>query len=242
MKKCLFLLILVALTTGIVTADVYIKQKMHTDAINMMGQSQPAVDDFSDIWFTENKMAMHSPGMSIIVDMAKKVVFMINIEGKTYVEMEIPVDFSKYIPEEAAQMAQMMLNTSVTVQPTGETMTINNWKCEGYDVNMDMMMMQMKTKVWASKDVPFDWKELMDKYLEMSKVMLRLNDQSIQEMAKIDGYQIKSETTINMMGSDINSYQEVVEISQKAAPAGTYAVPEGFTKQDKLSSADLMKR
>jgi len=242
MKKCLFLLILVALTTGIVTADVYIKQKMHTDAINMMGQSQPAVDDFSEIWFTENKMAMHSPGMSIIVDMAKKVVFMINIEGKTYVEMEIPVDFSKYIPEEAAQMAQMMLNTSVTVQPTGETMTINNWKCEGYDVNMDMMMMQMKTKVWASKDVPFDWKELMDKYMEMSKVMLRLNDQSIQEMAKIDGYQIKSETTMNMMGSDINSYQEVVEISQKAAPAGTYAVPEGFTKQDKLSSADLMKR
>ena len=242
MKKFLFLFILVALTTGIITADVYIKQKMHTDAINMMGQSQPAVDDFSEIWFTENKMAMHSPGTSIIVDMAKKVVFMVNIEGKTYVEMEIPVDFSKYIPEEAAQMAQMMLNTSVTVQPTGETMTINNWKCEGYDVNIDMMMMQMKTKVWASKDVPFDWKELMDKYLEYSKVMMRLNDQSIQEMAKIDGFQIKSETSMNMMGSDIKSYQEVVEISQKAAPAGAYAVPEGFTKQDKLSSADLMKR
>ncbi len=103
-------------------------------------------------------------------------------------------------------------------------------------------MFQMKTKVWASKDVPFDWKELMNTYLEMSKVALRLNDQSIKEMAKIDGYQIKSETTMNMMGSDVNSYQEVVEISQKAAPAGTYTVPEGFAKQDKLSSADLMKR
>ena len=57
--------------------------------------------------------------------------------------LEIPVDFSKYIPEEAAQMAQMMLNTSVTVQPNGETATINNWKCEGYDVNIDIMMMQM---------------------------------------------------------------------------------------------------
>ena len=242
MKKYLFILILIILTTGLVTADVYIKQKIHTDAISMMGQNQPAVDDFSEIWFTENKLAMHSPGMSVVVDMAKKVLLMVNLEGKTYVEMEIPVDFSKYIPDEMAQMAQMMLNTSVTVQPTGESMTINNWKCDGYDVNMDMVMFQMKTKVWASKDVPFDWKELMDKYLEMSKVMLRLNDQSIQEMAKIDGYQIKSETTINMMGSDINSYQEVVEISQKAAPAGAYAVPEGFTKQDKLSSADLMKR
>ncbi len=126
MKKCFFIFVLVVLTTGLVTADVYIKQKIHTDAISMMGQSQPAVDDFSEIWFTENKMAMHSPGTSIIVDMAKKVVLMVNTEGKTYVEMEIPVDFSKYIPDEMAQMAQMMLQTSVTVQPTGETATINN--------------------------------------------------------------------------------------------------------------------
>ena len=36
MKKYLFIFILIALTTGIVTADVYIKQKIHTDAINMM--------------------------------------------------------------------------------------------------------------------------------------------------------------------------------------------------------------
>ena len=242
MKKGLFIFILIALTTGLVTADIYIKQKIHTDAVSMMGQNQPAVDDFSEIWFTENKMAMHSPGTSIIVDMDKKVVLMVNTEGKTYVEMEIPVDFSKYIPEELAQMAQMMLNTSVTVQPTGESMTINAWKCDGYDVNMDMMMFKMKTKVWASKDVPFDWKELTNKYMEMSKVTLRLNDQSINEMAKIEGYQIKSETTMNMMGSDINSYQEVVEISEKAAPVGTYTVPEGFLKQDKISSADLIKR
>ena len=88
----------------------------------------------------------------------------------------------------------------------------------------------------------YDWKELMDKYMEMSKVTMRLNDQSIQEMAKIDGYQIKTETTMNMMGSDINSYLEVVEISEKAAPAGTYVVPEGFKKLDKFSMADLMKR
>ncbi len=243
MKKYLFIFIFIALTTGLVTADVYIKQKIHTDAVSIMGQNQPAVDDFSEMWFTDNKMAMISPGMTLIVDLDKKIVFMVNNEGKTYMEMEIPVDFSKYIPAEAAQMAQMMLNTSVTIQSTGETKTINNWKCEGYDVDMDMMMMKMKTKVWVTKDVPFDWKTFMNKmFLEMSKVTMRLNDQSIQELSKIDGFWIKSETTINMMGSDMNTYQEVVEISQKAAPAGIYAVPEGYKKQDTFSMADLMKR
>ncbi len=106
-----------------------------------------------------------------------------------------------------------------------------------------MMMMKMKTKVWITKDVPFDWKTFMNKmFLEMAKVTMRLNDQSIQELLKIDGFWIKSESTMNMMGSDINTYQEVVEISQKAAPAGTYTVPEGYKKLDKFSMADLMKR
>lgn len=243
MKKCLFIFILIILTTGLVTADVYVKQKIHTDAVSIMGQNQPAVDAFSEMWFTDNKMAMISPGMTLIVDLDKKIVFMVNNEGKTYMEMEIPVDFSKYIPDEAAQMAQMMLNTSVTIQSTGETKTINNWKCEGYDVDIDMMMMKMKTKVWITKDVPFDWKTFMNKmFFEMAKVTMKLNDQSIQELSKIDGFWIKSESTMNMMGSDINTYQEVVEISQKAAPAGTYTVPEGYKKKDKFSMADLMKR
>lgn len=243
MKKCLLILLLVGLIAGFATADVYIKQKIHTDAVTMMGQTQPATDEVSEMWMGKNKMAMHMGAQMFVIDLDKNVAVMINNEQKTFVEMEIPVDFSKYIPDEMAQMAQMMLSTTVTVQPAGETMTINNWKCTGYDVNIDMMMFKIKTRIWASKDVPFDWKTFMDKmFFEMSKVTMRLNDQSILEMSKIDGFWIKSETTMNMMGTDIGSTQEVVEISEKAAPAGTYSVPEGYQKQDKFSSEDIIKR
>ncbi len=54
-------------------------------------------------------------------------------------------------------------------------------------------------------------------------------------MKKIDGYWVSSETTANMMGMNIRTTTEVLEIAQKDAPAGTFDVPEGYTKQDKLS-------
>ena len=106
-----------------------------------------------------------------------------------------------------------------------------------------MMMFKVKTKVWASNQVPFDWKTFMNQgYMEMSKVTMRLNEQSTQELLKIDGFWIKSETTMDIMGTQAGSTQEVVEITEKAAPAGTFVVPEGYTKQDKFSREDMIKR
>ena len=191
----------------------------------------------------KNKMAMHSKDRSFIIDLNKKIARMINHQAKVYIEMAIPVDISQYLPEEMAQMAQMMMNVTITVNPTGETQTIGNWNCTGYDVEMGMMMFKMKMKVWASKDVPFDWKLFSETmYSEMTKAMMRLTDDAVKELLKIEGFQIKTEMTMSMMGSDMKSYQEVVEITKKSPPAGTYAVPEGYKKQDKLSREDLMKR
>jgi hypothetical protein len=41
--------------------------------------------------------------------------------------------------------------------------------------------------------------------------------------------------TMNMMGANMRVTTEVVEVSQKPAPAGTYSVPVGYKKQDKLT-------
>lgn len=243
MKKSFSLLFVLILTAGFLSAEVYIKQKIHTDEMNIMGQTQPASDTIMEMWMGKNKMAMHQEGQSFIVNLDKKVFYMINNEQKTYIEMELPVDYSKYLPEEMAQMAQMMGSVSVSVQPTSETQVINGFNCKGYDVAMDMMMFKVKTRVWASKEVPFDWKTFMDQgYLEMFKVTMRLNDQSIKEFLEIDGFWIKSETSMDVMGTSVGSTQEVVEISDKAAPAGTFSVPEGYTKQDKFSREDIIRR
>ena len=101
-----------------------------------------------------------------------------------------------------------------------------------------MMMMQMKIKVWASTEVPFDWRVFSKMYTNVSKMQF-MDDAAIAEFMKISGFQVASEMSMDMMGSKMKVTSQVVEISQKPAPAGTYSVPAGYTKKATLSMADM---
>lgn len=233
-------IVLIAFATTSVFADVYIKQKSHTDEFSVMGQTQPAKDEINDIWIGKDKFAMHSKAMAIIIDLNANKMYWVNHASKSFVPMDLPLDLANYFPP---QWQKMMEGVSITVNPTGEEKTINNWKCGGYDVTMNVMMMKMKMKTWASPDVPFDWKAYNEKLFPMfAQAMMRLDEKSVKEFLKIKGYTIRQEMTMDMMGSEMKSWQQVVEISKKPAPDGTYSPPNGYTKKDKFDMMDMQKR
>jgi len=137
-----------------------------------------------------------------------------------------------------------MMKATVTVTPNGQTKQVGQWKCVGYDAAINMMMMPMHITIWATKDVPFDPKKLMEKgYGQLLRAQSAyLDEASIKEFMKIEGFQVASETTMEMMGNKMHTTQEVVEIVKKTPPAGVYTVPAGYTKNDKLSPQDMQKR
>jgi hypothetical protein len=108
---------------------------------------------------------------------------------------------------------------------------------------MNIMMMTTKQKIWASTDVPFDWKlyseEMLPKIIQST---MFLGEESAKEFMKIKGFQIKTESTMNMMGTNVKSTSEVVEISKKNAPAGTFDPPSDYEKRDKFSMQDMQRR
>jgi hypothetical protein len=238
MKKFFAMTVLVLMAALALSADVYVKQKSHTDAI--MGQ--PARDDVMEQWIGENAFATVSPDQSFIVDLKKNVVYMIYHKSKTYVESALPLDFSKLLPPEMAAMAGMMKMTA-TVSPTAETKKVGQWNCKGYDVTMTMMGMPMNMRIWASMDVPFDVNQFNAKiWGNVLKGQMMLDDASVKEMMKIQGFQIASALSGDMMGVKINTTTEVLEITKKTPPANVYAPPAGYAKKDKLSAEDLQKR
>jgi hypothetical protein len=243
-KYALAFVVFFLFATVFVHADVYIKQNTHTDAFEVMGQSQPAKDVINHMWLADNKMASLSEDQSFIIDLEKNVVFWINGQKKSYIQMDLPLDISKYLPEQAAAMMTNM-NISVDVQPTGATESISGKTCEKYDVTMTiimMMTMEMKMKIWATEDVPFDWRKFQDKMIQMFSPTMPLGEDALNAFKQIKGWQMRSEMTMNMMGTDMKTLQEVLEITEKNAPAGTYTVPEGYTKQDKFSLEDMQRR
>ncbi|MFZ2055056.1 MAG: DUF4412 domain-containing protein [Candidatus Aminicenantales bacterium] len=242
MKKLSIFMSLLLVLSAFAGADVYIKSKTHTDAFAVMGQSQPAKDETTEQWLGDDKFATITPAFTIIVDLKKNMLYWVNNGNKTYVESPLPFDITNLLDAQMAQMMSQMMKMTVTVAPTGQTKTVGQWKCSGYDVAINMMMMPMKMSVWASTAVPFDVEQFMKLYINVIKATMRLDDAAVQEMMKVKGYWIATEMNAEIMGAKMHNTTEVVEISKKTPPASVYSVPAGYTKKDKLSMEELQQR
>lgn len=242
MKRFTTALICILLLVIVAQAEIYIKSKIHSDPVSIMGQTQPASDTTSEQWLGDDVSATVTEGMTSIIDLKKNVMLMINHKDRSYVETGLPLDYSKLMPAEMAGMAQAMMKMTVTITPSGQTKTIGSWNCSGYNVALNMMM-PMKIQVWATTDVPFDLGRFMEKIQgNVLKAQFRLDDAAAKEMLKIKGLWIASETSIEMMGAKIRVTTEVVEIGKKTPPASVFTVPAGYKKMERFSMQQMQQR
>jgi hypothetical protein len=251
-KKCLRVLgLLFVLTCFIMPlalqADVYIKQKNHTDEMKIMGQTQPASDEIFVTWMGKDKARLdHGEDTSTIVRLDKKMIYLINHAEMKYGEMPFnetsdiltaAVSGADLSDEEKAEAQKMMkgfasmMQPKVTVKETGETQKIKNWNCKKYIMTMEMMGTKSTSEIWATENIKIDYELYMTLGLSMMPKTPGL-EKMLEEMKKIKGLTVLSTATTSVMGTDVKSSQELLEVSEKSAPAGTYEVPEGYKKQN----------
>jgi hypothetical protein len=237
MKKIFGIIILLLalalfLSPTLAKADIFITKAKHTDEVVMMGQVQPAKDEQGMSWMANDKMKEDIGDISTIARLDLNKIYYINNKDKTYSEIDLPVDFEKILPAEATQYLQMM-QVSATVTDTGETQKIKEWNCKKYlaeiSISMMGMTMPMTIEMWTSKDLGID----LDTYKKFSKETILLNPMFkgvIEEFQKIEGYPVLTKTSMNMMGSETKSQEQVLSVEKKDAPPGTYDLPQGYTK------------
>ena len=232
MKKLILIVSVVVISFAVLHADVYIKQK--TSMGSFMGQ--PPKELVQEHWLGNNKMAMISTESSMILDIEAKKLYMVIHGNKSYIESGLPLDMAKLMPEQMAQMMKGVLDgMKIAVQPNSQTKKVSNWNANGYDVKITMMGMDIKMVFWASTDVPFDWKKYSSLYSEIYKAQFRMGEQFMEEFKKVQGFPV--ETEVDAVG--MKATTTTIEISQKNPDAGTYSVPAGYTKKDKLSPQDM---
>jgi hypothetical protein len=242
MRKFTAVFVLLFVASLSLSADIYVKSKSHTDSMTVMGQTTPASDIVMEQWIGDDVFAQVSADQSMIINMKKNLMWIVNHKAKNYVETTLPLDIAKLLPPEAAAFAGMM-KMSATVAEGSETKKIGQWNCKLYTMTMSMMGQNITTKIWASTEVGFDTAafnaKVMGNLIRGGGMML--DDSSVKEFAKIKGYQIATETSGAIMGANMRSTTEVVEISKKSAPAGVYAPPSGYAKTANLSMDALRK-
>jgi hypothetical protein len=178
--------------------------------------------------------------------MDKKVMYMINHAEMKYTEM--PIDskgdiFSSAIAgsdlsgEEQAEAKKMMegfatmMKPKVTVTATGETQKIKNWNCKKYNMTMSMMGATTKSETWASEDIKIDYELYRNLTFSLMGQTPGIEDM-MKETEKIKGIVVLSTGAMSMMGTDVKTTQELLEVTEKMAPGGTYNIPTGYKKQN----------
>lgn len=214
-------------------ADFYIKKIKHTDAVTIMGQTQPAKDEEGATWMAEDKMREdEGKSRTTIIRFDLKKIFVLDHDKKEISEIDLPIDLEKALPSEAKQMMQMMQVTP-KVTATDETQKIKDWNCKKYLVEIAISMMgmnmPMKMEMWVTKDVGIDLK-LYEKFYSELLSLQPMFKGFTEEFKKIEGYPVLTSFSMSMMGTETKYREEVVSAEKKDAPPGTYDQPQGYTK------------
>jgi hypothetical protein len=235
-------LFLVLSSFGCANADVFMKNRQHSDAMQIMGQNQPAKDVVETTWLTKKGYRNDNPENSIILSLDPQRMLMIDHSDKTY--MEMPLDMNKMMPQGAGQdaegqaafqgMMKNMMKMEVAVTVTGEKKKIRTWKCKKYIMTMKTFMGVIKNEIWATEDLKVD-KDLYDRMgasmmAGMPGMQASMADMT-RELKKIKGVRVYTTVTQEMMGQKIRHTTELLEFKKGTAPARLFKTPEGYQQK-----------
>lgn len=242
----LLLIIILAVAPLLVKADVYLKQKSHTDAFKVMGRTQPAKDEIVVMWLGKDKGRVdQGEKMSTIIRLDKNIMYVIDHSKKTYTEIPFSdlndiisssLEKSNLSKEEQAEakkymgFAKSMMKVEVKVNDTGETKKIKSWNCRKYLMTTKIMMTSSTSEIWATEDIKINAN--LFRTLSFSLMAKQPGfDKAFEEMKKIKGVSVLTTSTSSVMGAKVKSTQELLEVKEAAPPAGIYDVPSGYKKE-----------
>ncbi|MBP6874946.1 MAG: DUF4412 domain-containing protein [Candidatus Eisenbacteria bacterium] len=217
------------------TAATRIRQHVHSDAMSIMGQNQPASDDTVTIWLTKDRLAISGGGSDAIVRLDLNQLFILNREKKSYSVIDLPIDLAKMFPADdpnAAMMTKMleMMKSTTTVTASPETRQVRGWTAHRYDMETKNNFMTVKGVLWATTEAQIDpalYRALQENLMALNPA---LRD-AISSLRKIEGVVVAQEQSITVMGQTHAVSTETLEISEADAPSETFRVPQGYAKE-----------
>ena len=242
MKTLIVITLVLIISVSPAVADTYVKQQTHTDSYYYGGTVTPEENETVEMWIGDKKMAFIQENRHIVIDLEKNTLIFANKIDSSYAETILPLEWPNLLDEQAAAQVQMYPRTG-TIEGTPETQEFNEKVCKCYNMTtwipyQGIKYNERESKIWITTDTPFD----ASAYDEINEHLLKLqnfNAEFVTEAVKVKGFPLHQETEVFMKGFSINSYEKVVEITEKEPPPDVYSAPPGFSKKDRLSMQDI---
>lgn len=238
MKSALLAVLALLVTASTLSAEICVKHHTHTDAYYYGGSTTPEVDRDFEMWFGEGRMALVQERVKMIFDVSGNTLTFINFSDSLYIQTTLPPQWENIIVEEEVGRIQMYQYTGEKKE-LGEEREFEGHKCTGQMLTTwipyeDIKYNETDETAWYTEDVPFD----IDIYRKVYPCLLTIRNYNVELIESLgggDGYPMMSEETRYQKGIEIKTVTTTEGISEKAAPEGFWAAPEGFTKKDRIT-------
>lgn len=219
-------------------ADDYLKIRHITEPSTVMGEAQPGDEQVVEVWLGADRARMDTGAAStVIVSEPDQLLYVLDHKEKTY--SEVPMDLTKAVSQmagsnETAQMVAGLMGTMLQVEAqvvdSGEERTVGRWKCRVYRMSLAMAMGRTESEICANPDIEVP----RDLYYRLGNVMLAGQQgyqDAMREMEKIKGLPVHTVSSVTAMDSTVRTVDELLDHQKGAAPAGTFDLPQGYTKK-----------
>jgi hypothetical protein len=214
---------------GAAGADTLLVLKAHQDAGEIAGQQQPARDSTVELWIGDGRVSRNDDQVKFVLRPDEVVI--VNHAERTYSVLELPIDLAKLLPP-GMEEATEMWKAKAKVLPGEERRKIGEWNARRYTIEVtNAMGLAVRTEMWTTTEVDFD----VEAYHRLARQMLALQPGTAElaaEMAKVEGFPVLQETTVDIAGGTVTTREELVSVETKEPPADAYGPPAGYELTD----------
>lgn len=164
------------------------------------------------LWSRTDRTARMDDNGKMIGDLESGVMYLVNDRNRTCYAIPRQENDSGHAP--AAQ---------VEVRETGESRQIGSWQAKGYELKVAADD-PIEVAVWVSDDVAVD----MSAQRAYTERVVTPDTAWLLTLFDLGGYPVRQEFSMGSM----RMWSELVSVEEKAAPAGTYEIPAGYTGCD----------
>jgi hypothetical protein len=187
-------------------------------------------------------------GHEMIIDLKTRTMTVLDGNKKTYYTvtksdmdaLNAKMRERMNTPDGKKGMAMMQgmtdsMSDSYQVKKTGQKRKVGQFTCEEWEITMAEMSTTTEC-VTSEVKYPAHAYDAFKAFGESMKGVspfapsAKSTDAMVEKRKAIKGFPVASSTSTNVMGHQMTSASEVVEISHAAIPATTWEVPAGYTK------------
>lgn len=214
---------------GVAAADTRLVLKAEQAAAEVSGQRHEAIESTAEVWIGDGRISRNDDQSKIVLSADELVIA--NHAQKVYHVVPLPLDLAAMMPPELREQAAAWAPKAV-VTAGDERREIGEWTARRYSVEVtNAMGLAVRTEMWTTTELEMDYAA----YHRLARQMLALQpgtEALAKEMAKVEGFPVLQETTIDLGGSSVTTREELVAVEEKEPPADAYAPPEGYELTD----------